>query len=129
MCFSRETDPSAFQAYFLSRFAKDLRWTVQSGPNPDLSITQAGPYDERLGYSRLPAMLPRLADQGFQVSAQARLSPRMQELIGLGLFVPYREKSQAGLVVMDSGGQPLFKALSPKRVSSVRAVPCTAPRR
>ncbi len=114
--FFRETESSALQANYLSRIAKELRWTVESGPNPDMSIFQAGPYDERLGYSRLPAMLPRLADQGFQVSAQARLSPRMQELIGLGLFVPYREKSQAGLLVTDSGGKPFFKALSPGRV-------------
>ncbi|MDO9065169.1 MAG: transglycosylase domain-containing protein, partial [Sulfuricella sp.] len=122
--FFRETESSAFQADYLSRLAKDLRWTMKSGPNPDLSISQAGPYDERLGYSRLPAMIPRLADQGFQVSAQARLSPRMQELIDLGLFVPYREKSQAGLLVTDSGGQPFFKALSPGRVyENFEAVP------
>ncbi|HUX63738.1 transglycosylase domain-containing protein [Sulfuricella sp.] len=122
--FFRETESSAFQADYLSRLAKDLRWTVKSGPNPDLSISQAGPYDERLGYSRLSAMLPRLAGQGFQVSAQARLSPRMQELIELGLFVPYREKAQAGLLVTDSSGRPFFKALSPGRVyENFAAVP------
>lgn len=122
--FFRETESSAFQADYLSRLAKDLRWTVKSGSNPSRPIPQAGPYDERLGYSRLPAMIPRLADQGFQVSAQARLSPRMQELIGLGLFVPYREKSQAGLLVTDSSGQPFFQTLSPARVyENFEAVP------
>lgn len=122
--FFRETESSTFQADYLSRLAKDLRWTVKSGPNPALSIAQAGPYDERLGYSQLPAMIPRLAGQGFQVSAQARLSPRMQELIDLGLFVPYREKSQAGLLVTDSSGRPFFKALSPGRVyENFAAVP------
>ena len=114
--FFRETQSSAFQADYLSRLAKDLRWTMESGPNRDLSISQAGPYDERLGYSRLSAMIPRLVGQGFQVSSQARLSSRMQELIGLGLFVPYRDKFQAGLLVTDSSGQPVFKALSPGRV-------------
>ncbi|MBU1689936.1 MAG: transglycosylase domain-containing protein [Gammaproteobacteria bacterium] len=112
----RETESSEFQADYLSRLAKDLRWTVKSGPNPALSIPQAGPYDERLGYSRLPAMIPRLAGQGFQVGAQARLSPRMQEMVDLGLFIPYREKFQAGLLVTDSSGQPFFKSLSPGRV-------------
>ena len=120
----RETESSAFQADYLSRLAKDLRWTMKSGPNPDRPIPQAGPYDERLGYSQLPAMIPRLVDQGFQVSAQARLSPRMRELIDLALFVPYREKSQAGLLVTDSSGQPFFKALSPGRVyENFEAVP------
>lgn len=122
--FFRETESSAFQADYLARLAKDLRWTMKGGPNPALSIPQAGPYDERLGYSRLPAMIPPLAGQGFQVSAQARLSPRMQELIDLGLFVPYREKSQAGLLVTDSSGRPFFKALSPGRVyENFAAVP------
>jgi len=122
--FFRETESSTFQADYLSRLAKDLRWTMKSGANRGLSIPQAGPYDERLGYSRLPAMIPRLVGQGFQVSAQARLSPRMQEMIGMGLFVPYREKSQAGLLVTDSSGQPFFKALSPRRIyENLAAVP------
>jgi membrane peptidoglycan carboxypeptidase len=69
-------------------------------------------------------MIPRLAEQGFQISAQARLSPRMQELVDLGIFVPYREKSQAGLLVTDSSGQPFFKALFPGRVyENFAAVP------
>ena len=119
-----ETESSAFQARYLSRLAKELDWTVKSGPNPDLNIPQAGPYDERLGYSRLPSMIPRLSGQGFQVSAQARMSPRMQDLIDLGLFIPYREKIQAGLVIMDSGGQPLFRDLSPARVyENFEAIP------
>ncbi|GAO37731.1 glycosyl transferase family 51 [Sulfuricella sp. T08] len=122
--FFREAESSAFQADYLSRLAKDLRWTMKSGPNPGLSIPQAGPYDERLGYSRLSTMTPRLAGQGFQVSSQARLSPRMQELIDRGLFAPYREKSQAGLLVTDSSGQPFFKAVSPVRVyKNFEAVP------
>lgn len=50
--------------------------------------------------------------------------PFLQELIDLGLFVPYREKSQAGLLVADSSGQPFFKALSPGRVyANFAAVP------
>ena len=50
--FFREVEYSAFQAVYLSRLAKDLRWTMESGPNPDLPFPQAGPYEERLGYKR-----------------------------------------------------------------------------
>lgn len=122
--FYLETESSAFQAHYLSRLAKELSWTVKSGPNPDLRIPQAGPYDDRLGYSRLPSMIPRLVGQGFQVSAQARVSPRMQELVDLGLFIPYREKTQAGLLVTDSGGRTLFRDLSPTRVyENFEAIP------
>lgn len=124
MLFFLEAESSALQASYLSRLAKDLRWTMESGPNPGLSIPQAGPYDERLGYKRLSSMIPRLTDQGFQVSAQARISPRMQGLIDLGLFVPYREKSQAGLLVTDSSSQPFFKALFPERAyENFEAIP------
>jgi len=119
-----EAETSAFQAHYLARLAKDLRWEMKSGPDGDLHIPQAGPYDARLGYSRLPELLPRLKQQGFQVTAQARISPRMKELIAQGLFVPYREKSQAGLEIVDGNGQQLYRAVFPTRVyENFEAVP------
>ena len=112
----REAESSKYQARYLTRLAKELRWEVKDGPGPGFRISQAGPYDQRLGYSRLPSIIPRLADEGFQVSAQARISPRMQDLIEQGLFVPYREKSRSGLEVFDSSGKPLYRAFFPGRV-------------
>lgn len=119
-----EAETSVFQAHTLAQLAKDLRWEMKSGPDGGLHISQAGPYDARLGYSRLPALLPRLQQQGFQVTAQARISPRMKELVAQGLFVPYREKSQAGLEIVDANGQRLYRAVSPTRVyENFAAVP------
>ncbi|MEO8418089.1 MAG: transglycosylase domain-containing protein [Methylophilaceae bacterium] len=119
-----EAETSTFQAHYLARLAKDLRWEMKSGPDGGLHIPQAGPYDVRLGYSRLPEMLPRLEQQDFQVTAQARISPRMKELVAQGLFVPYREKSQAGLEIDDSNGQQLYRAIFPARVyENFEAVP------
>ena len=112
----QEAETSAWQARYLARLAKELRWEVKSGPNGDLHLPQAGPYDVRLGYSRLPEVLPRLKQQGFQVTAQARIPPRMQGLVEHGLFVPYREKSQAGLEIVDSNDQLLYRAIFPTRV-------------
>lgn len=120
----REAETSNYQARYLTRLNKELHYEMKPGPNSTLHIPQAGPYDERLGYSRLQAFIPRLAQHGFEVSAQARISPRMQELVDRGLFVPYREKTQAGLNIADASGQPLYKALFPERIySGIEAVP------
>jgi len=53
----RETETSAYQARHLAKLANDLRWEMKSGPNGGLHLPQAGPYDTRLGYSRLPECL------------------------------------------------------------------------
>lgn len=112
----RETETSAYQAHHLAKLAKDLRWEVRNGPNGSLHLPQAGPYDIRLGYSRLPEFLKNLTDRGFHVHAQARISPRMKELVEQGLFVPYREKSQTGLEIIDGNGQPLYRTVFPTRI-------------
>ena len=112
----RETETSTYQAHRLAKLANDLRWEVKSGPNGGLHLSQAGPYDMRLGYSRLPEFLQNLTDRGFHVHAQARISPRMKKLVEQGLFVPYREKSQTGLEIVDGTGQPLYRAVFPTRV-------------
>lgn len=100
----------------MARLANDLNWEVRSTNRSDLPLPQTGPYDVRLGYSRLPELLQKLATgHNFQVHAQARISPRMKELIGQGLFMPYREKSQAGLEIIDGKKHPLFQAVFPAR--------------
>jgi membrane peptidoglycan carboxypeptidase len=112
----RETETSAYQAHRLAKLAKELRWEVKSGPNGGLHLPQAGPYDIRLGYNRLPEFLQNLTERGFHVHAQARISPRMKELVEQGLNVPYREKSQTGLEIIDGNGQPLYRTVFPTRV-------------
>src|SRR5688500_19254821 len=119
--FYLEVQNSTHQARQLSKLADDLRWEMKSGPNDDLHLLQAGPYDVRLGYSRLPIMLQHLAKHGSQVHAQARVSPRMKELVCQGLFIPYREKSRAGLEITAADGQTLYRAMFPARVSIGRA--------
>ncbi|HVW63414.1 MAG TPA: transglycosylase domain-containing protein [Nitrosospira sp.] len=115
----REMETSAYQAHHLAKLTEDLRWEVKEGaadPAETALLTQAGPYDLRMGYSRLPEMLRNLTKHGFQVSAQARLSPRMRELAAEGFFIPYHEKSQAGLQIAGDRGKPLYRAIFPTRV-------------
>lgn len=112
----RETETSAYQARELAQLASQLNWEVKSGSNGDPYFPQAGPYDVRMGYSRLPELLHNLVMHGFHVQAQARASARMKEVVAEGLFVPYHEKSQAGLEITGDGGQQLYRATFPARV-------------
>ncbi|WON73194.1 transglycosylase domain-containing protein [Nitrosospira sp. Is2] len=111
----REAETSAYQARHLTTLLQDVRWEMQPGRS-DLHLSQAGPYDIRLGYSRLPELLQSLTKHGFEVQAQARVSPRMQELVEQGLFIPYPEKSQAGLEITAGNGKQLYRANFPGRV-------------
>ncbi|MEO6423496.1 MAG: transglycosylase domain-containing protein [Candidatus Nitrotoga sp.] len=111
----KETETSAYQARRLANLGKELHWEVKSGPNGDLHFPQAGPYDIRLGYSRLPEFLQKLTEHGFYVDAQARISSRMKKLVEQGLFVPYREKSQTGLEIVDGNGQSFYRVVFPTR--------------
>ncbi|MBN9126026.1 MAG: glycosyl transferase family 51, partial [Nitrosospira sp.] len=114
-----EMGTSAYQAHYLAKLAEDLRCEVEKGaadPAEAALLTQAGPYDIRMGYSRLPEMLRNLTKHGFQISAQARLSPSMRELAAEGLFIPYREKTQAGLQVAGDRGKLLYRTVFPTRI-------------
>ncbi len=111
-----EVQTSTFQAEYLARLGQSLRFELKNGANPAFTVTQAGPYDERLGYSRIKGWTPRLLQQGFQVSQQARISPQMQDLAGRSLFLPYHEKTQAGLNILDQDGARLYGGLYPTRI-------------
>ncbi|HJT52085.1 MAG TPA: hypothetical protein VJ734_09130, partial [Nitrosospira sp.] len=51
----REIETSTYQARRLSGLANGLRWEIKDGPDGGLSLLrQEGPYDLRMGYSRLP---------------------------------------------------------------------------
>ena len=111
-----ELRTSRLQARHLAEYGRDLRFWTDPGPSQSIRFPKTGPYDERLGYSRLPAYLERLYAHDYAVVAQARLSPRLAELIDRGLNAPYREKAQSGLTVLDRSGRPIFLARYPERV-------------
>ena len=110
-----EAQTSRRQAAWLSDLASDLRYELKPGTSPAIRFPGAGPFDERLGYHRLPEIVQRLDKQGFIVTAQARMSPKMVEFIDKGLFATYREKTQAGLELHDCRRQPLVAARYPER--------------
>lgn len=111
-----ELDSSNLQSRLLSRYAFDIAHWVAPGPNPRLRYPERGPFDQRAGYSELPALLPRLEKAGFAVTAQARVSARFEWALDEGLFPIYTEKAQVGLDILDRHGRPLFAYAYPERI-------------
>jgi membrane peptidoglycan carboxypeptidase len=106
---------SALEAQFLARTAQKMTWEIRPGPSDHIRYPGQGPYDIRLGYSKLPDYLARLEKAGWQIDHQARISPQMARADDLGLFLPYQEKDQAGLSLLDSDGKQLYRAQYPTR--------------
>ncbi|WP_052941237.1 transglycosylase domain-containing protein [Chromobacterium subtsugae] len=124
--FLNEVHTSRFQAMFFSRAARHATFQVEPGRSKDMRFPErGGPYDLRMGYSDLPRYLDRLQNRGFAITGQARQSPDMIRLVDsgvtgpllpLGLFPPYREKDQSGLLVYDGYGRAIYQSLYPQRV-------------
>jgi membrane peptidoglycan carboxypeptidase len=120
----RELTTSSWQASYFSRVTSEATFTVESGPNPTPWFPSFGPYDERLGYTRIPAIIENLAKNGFQVVSQARLSPRLLELASSGIYPPFHEKTRAGITILDKNNTTIYSAYRPERVyESFQSVP------
>jgi membrane peptidoglycan carboxypeptidase len=111
-----ELHSSWIQSWFFSSKAKKATYSVEEGANPDARFPGDGPYDMRLGYSRLGNMIERANRVGFEVVAQARVSPDFQAMAYSGFFAPYREKDQAGLALLDARGSTIFENLYPREI-------------
>lgn len=110
-----ESRHSFYQSLFLSRYAAELTFRLEQGPSDSVIFPESGPFDERLGYTLIPQFAERLDRQGFALTHQARFSPELVEHVQRGLFPPYREKSQAGLHVLDCKGDSIYRFLYPRR--------------
>ncbi|TLX59056.1 glycosyl transferase family 51 [Stutzerimonas nosocomialis] len=104
----QEIDSSRWQAHWISRYVADLDYSVEPGPSPSVQFPDSGPFDRRLGYADMPVFLERLVQRNFRIEAQARFSPALEDYANRGFFVPYPEKSQAGLTIDDCRGEPLY---------------------
>ncbi|HEX2484735.1 MAG TPA: glycosyl transferase family 51, partial [Myxococcota bacterium] len=89
-----EARTSTLQAALLSRLADAATFELAPGPSPRIRFPDAGPYDVRHGYTRIPAWSERLAAAGYEIEAQARFSPTLRVLAALGLPAPRRESAR-----------------------------------
>ena len=107
---------SALEAKYLAKTAQKMTWQMRMGASDRIRYPGQGPYDIRLGYSKLPDYLQRLDQAGWQIDQQAHITIQMARVADLGLFLPYHEKDQAGLALRDSNGEVLYQGLHPSRV-------------
>src|SRR5712692_11071461 len=73
----RELPSSDVQARYLSALSRHLSFAVEPGPSPLIRYPTVGPYDVQLGYVGLPRFIQRLRALGFDITAQARVSPML----------------------------------------------------
>jgi len=119
-----EARASWLQARYFTSQASQLTSELGDGPSDRIRFPGDGPHDRRFGYSRLPAALQTASEQGFRIVAQVRVSERFAALVDRGVSPIFREKTQAGLRILDRRGAPLFAARYPERVySSFDSVP------
>ncbi len=110
-----EARTSQLQAQELSRYAGTLTYTLSPGPSERIVFPQYGPFDIRLGYTRLPQFEARLRASDFVVERQARFSPALLEYTQRGFFPPYPEKTRAGLTLEECRGETLYAFRHPQR--------------
>ena len=122
-CGFHESRTSALQSRLATALARRATHPVGPGPSPAIRFPTAGPYDVRHGYTRIPDFSRRLADQGFEVEAQARFSPALMTLTAVGLPPVWREPASSGLRLEDRRGEPLFDARRPPGYANFAAVP------
>lgn len=112
------------QSRWISEYAQRLTYQVGEGESDAIRFPEAGPFNARLGYSLIPGLQLRLQQRGYVVSRQARFSPQLLEYAGQGLYVPYAEKTQAGLLIHDYRRRPIYRYSYPHHhFSSFAEVP------
>jgi len=110
-----ELRTSYWQSIFLTKIAAEATSRVEPGRSPAMSFPAFGPYDERLGYTRIPLIIDNLIRNGFSVTSQARQSERFLSLAQAGLYPPYREKTRAGITILDKNNTTIYSAYRPER--------------
>lgn len=110
-----ESETSYLQSRLLPPYAQRMTFEVSSRSNETVRYPVQGPFDERLGYVRLPTMLKKLRDKTFEVESQARFSPELQLYTKAGFYPPYREKAVAGLSILDGDQYDMYRFQYPRR--------------
>lgn len=110
-----EMRTSRLQAWYFGRLVEDVAYEVRPGPSSRIVFPEAGPWDERLGYVRLPAMLDSLGERGFRLTEQARVTASFADLVERGYYPLYEEKPAGGLTLLDRRGDVIHQSLHPAR--------------
>ena len=110
----QEMRTSFAQARFFAARAHALKYWVGANSSPALKFPVGGPYDARLGYSRLPQFIARLQHEHFAITEQTRQSPDLREQLSAQGYAIYDEKQHAGLQLFDRRNAPIYSASYPE---------------
>ncbi|MCB9465575.1 MAG: transglycosylase domain-containing protein [Candidatus Eisenbacteria bacterium] len=113
-----EARTSYFQSRYFTEVAAEMTYQVEPGRGSESPRPSRGPWDERLGYVDLSALVDTLESQGYRVTSQARSSAEMIAWSERGIGPIYPEKARAGLKVVDPSGRRLYESHYPNRVYS-----------
>jgi membrane peptidoglycan carboxypeptidase len=108
-CIFIEIQTSLLQSWFFTRTNEQLSYQLATGRSAEIAFPRAAPFDDRRGYSKMPAFQARLEGHGYQVSRQVRQSEKMVGLIKQGISPPYVEPPEAGLDIRGAESMPLFR--------------------
>lgn len=111
-----EMQTSTVQSALLSWWAGHMTYQVATGANKAIRFPVHGPYDERLGYAKLPGFIGNLSRKGYVTEQQARASKAMLWFQRMGGFPPYAEKNSTGLTLLAADGRPFFTYRQPGNV-------------
>ena len=112
-----EVATSFTQAHLFTAAARKAQYVVRAGAaTGEAQLAPQGPYDLRLGYARLGEFRKRLGERGYEIERQARWSDGLKQISGFGLFLPFEEKTRAGLLIRGRDGAPLREEMWPQRV-------------
>ena len=124
LLFIFEIKTSFFESLYFSNRSRACSFSLGNGPSSSIRFPQTGPYDKRLGYTLIPDFIKRLKPYGFSIELQARISQEMAKIFDEGLNMPYEEKQQAGIEVLDRKNKNLFLFKSPNpQLTSFDSIP------
>lgn len=104
-----EIQTSLLQSWFFTRTNEQLSYQMATGRSAEIAFPRSAPFDDRRGYSKMPAFQARLEAHGYQVSRQVRQSEKMVDLVKQGISPPYVEPPEAGLDIRGADSTPLFR--------------------
>jgi membrane peptidoglycan carboxypeptidase len=110
-----EMRSSWLESRVLAAIARQVTFSLGRGASDAIQYSSTGPYDERLGYSRLPNFFAQLESSGFRMESQARDSKMYLLLAKLHIYPIYKEKGQAGLEILDRDRKPFYRSRYPSR--------------
>lgn len=115
LLLAHELRTASLQSRQISQYASTLTYRLEQGPSPAIRFPEAGPFDLRLGYALMPQLLERLTRRDYLIEQQVRFSPPLLDYAQHGFHVPYEEKTQAGLSILDCRGEPIYDFRYPQQ--------------